>query len=419
MKQLLYFCILFFSLNAQELVDEILAVVGNEMITRSDLIQTLQFLKYQNKLSDQQIAEQRPYVMKQLVDNKLLYMKSKLDSIEVDQQRLDEVAAERWREFVRRAGGESAIEDIYGEPVKFIKKRQKKALEEEFAINELRQRFMGQVNISRSEEEQFFKQHRDSLPPQPERLEIARILMRVEPNKKLLNEAYQKAEKALERLKNGEDFAELAKEISEGPSAKNGGYLGMARKEGDYFPEFAKAADQLQRPNDISEKPVLSQAGYHIIKLHSKTDTEFELSHILFLVQPTEADAQVTIDYLDSIRQEIIRGNLDFDEAANKYNVNEVERDKFGYLGIAEYDRIPDEDLKTKLALMIDGEVSRAYQSSEGVQIVKLIKRYDQSEYDLKKDYSSVEQLALNYKRQTEFAKLLDNLKNQIPMDLY
>ena len=230
MKKILLIILSVFALNGQELVDEILAVVGNEMITRSDLLQTLQFMQYQNKLSQEQLRQQRPFVMKQLVDNKLLYVKSQLDSIEVDQQRLDEVASDRWNEFVRRAGGETRIEDIYGEPVKFIKRRQKQSLQEEFAINELRQRFMGDIKISKGEVETFYSQFKDSLPDQPERVEIARILIRVKPNQSVLDNAYQKAKAAITRLQNGDDFAALAKEISEGPSAKNGGYLGTAKK---------------------------------------------------------------------------------------------------------------------------------------------------------------------------------------------
>ena len=195
--------------------------------------------------------------------------------------------------------------------------------------------------------------------------------------------------------------------------------LAQQKKEGDYFPEFAKAADQLTQANEISLEPVLSQAGYHIIKMHSKTDTEFELSHILFLVQATEDDAKASLAFLDSIRAEVMAGNLDFDEAASTYNENEIEREKAGYLGIADLERIPDEQMKSTVSLMIDNEISRAFKTAEGVQLVKLIKRYQKSKYDLNQDYSSVEQLALNQKRQREFAKFLENLKNTIPMDLY
>lgn len=78
--------------------------------------------------------------------------------------------------------------------------------------------------------------------------------------------ALDKANKALDRLKNGEDFAALAKELSDDPGSKdNGGEYDWTRQ-GTFVPEYEQAVEQLQ-PGAYTTTPVKSQFGYHIIKL--------------------------------------------------------------------------------------------------------------------------------------------------------
>ena len=74
------------------------------------------------------------------------------------------------------------------------------------------------------------------------------------------------------RLKKGEDFAELAKEVSTGPSGANGGDLGYFQA-GAMVPPFSKAAFETE-PGSITEKPVVTQFGFHVIKVEDKRETK-------------------------------------------------------------------------------------------------------------------------------------------------
>ncbi len=80
-----------------------------------------------------------------------------------------------------------------------------------------------------------------------------------------------KAEDTIKRLNNGEDFATLAKELSEDPGSKdNGGeYKDITR--GEFVPEFDKAMFEDLQPGETTAEPVKTQFGYHIIKLISRT----------------------------------------------------------------------------------------------------------------------------------------------------
>lgn len=102
----------------------------------------------------------------------------------------------------------------------------------------------------------------------------------------------------IERLKNGEDFATLAKELSEDTgSAVNGGDLGWFGS-GAMVAEFETAAFALEKPGDFTLEPVQSQFGYHIIQLIAKQDRP------LTAEQFTAAKDKAFTDWLTAARDE-------------------------------------------------------------------------------------------------------------------
>ena len=81
----------------------------------------------------------------------------------------------------------------------------------------------------------------------------------------ILVETEDQAKKIIDELNKGADFATLAKANSKDPGAQNGGDLGFFKK-GDMVPEFADVAFAL-KPGQISQKPVKTQFGWHVIKV--------------------------------------------------------------------------------------------------------------------------------------------------------
>lgn len=104
--------------------------------------------------------------------------------------------------------------------------------------------------------------------------------------------AKQRAEDIITQLKGGADFAELAKQYSEDPGSKdNGGDLGYVKK-GVFVPEFEKAIFEDLKNGEITQQPVESQFGYHIIeKLDDRgfgEDREVHSRHILIAKQTAQ-----------------------------------------------------------------------------------------------------------------------------------
>ena len=99
-----------------------------------------------------------------------------------------------------------------------------------------------------------YAEYLKSTPPEPE-VHARHILTKSE----------DEAKEVIKQLKGGADFAELAKKLSSGPSAAQGGDLGFIKR-GDVVAEFAEAAFAL-KPGQITETPVKTQFGWHVIKV--------------------------------------------------------------------------------------------------------------------------------------------------------
>ena len=107
-----------------------------------------------------------------------------------------------------------------------------------------------------------------------------------------------KADKILQRVKAGENFAKLAKEFSDDPGSKTQGGLYRRISAGQFIPEFEKAALSL-KTGQVYPKIVESEYGFHIIKLvrksdvkdaGGKTDLKYDVRHILVSTQVEDPD---------------------------------------------------------------------------------------------------------------------------------
>ncbi|MFO8240372.1 MAG: peptidylprolyl isomerase [Dissulfuribacterales bacterium] len=153
-------------------------------------------------------------------------------------------------------------------------------LAQEFLQRELE----GEVDITDDEIETYYKDHKDEFID-PESVKARHILLKVPEgaDKKAWEEAESRAKDIKERLKKGEDFAELAKKHSDDPGSKNsGGDLGFFTK-GRMVPEFESAAFSLKQ-GEFSD-PVKTNFGYHIIEVQEKKAADIK----------TLADVQVQI----------------------------------------------------------------------------------------------------------------------------
>lgn len=126
----------------------------------------------------------------------------------------------------------------------------------------------GKVSITPEEVQRYYETHRAEYST-PERLQVAHIFFRVDPNASPdeVANATAKANAVYEQLDKGGDFAALAREHSEDATAKDGGSLGWF-KQGELLEDLEKPARGL----DVGQhsKPIRSRAGVHIIKVEAR-----------------------------------------------------------------------------------------------------------------------------------------------------
>ncbi|MEJ2168679.1 MAG: SurA N-terminal domain-containing protein [Desulfobacterales bacterium] len=125
--------------------------------------------------------------------------------------------------------------------------------------------YAAQVKVSDEEIKAYYDEHPSEFQ-NPKTVEARHILIKVDPNASPedVAKAKERIENILQKAKNGQDFAELAKQFSEGPSRDKGGYLGTFRREAMVKPFSDKAFSM--KAGEISD-PVRTQFGWHIIKV--------------------------------------------------------------------------------------------------------------------------------------------------------
>ena len=130
--------------------------------------------------------------------------------------------------------------------------------------------FVSQVEISDDEITEYYDEHPAEFQ-NPKTVEARHILIKVDPQAgpEDVAKAKERIESILQKAKDGQDFAELAKQFSEGPSKDKGGYLGSFRREAMVKPFSDKAFSM--KAGDISD-PVKTQFGWHIIKVEKVND---------------------------------------------------------------------------------------------------------------------------------------------------
>ena len=132
----------------------------------------------------------------------------------------------------------------------------------------VKKEILDKVNVSAGDVQTFYDKNKDKYVEE-EQVRARHILIKVPPEASPADDAKLKgkADDALKRAKQGEDFATLATQLSDDGSKENGGDLGFF-PHGRMVPAFEEAAFALQ-PGQMSEV-VRTQFGYHIIKVEER-----------------------------------------------------------------------------------------------------------------------------------------------------
>jgi len=248
---------------------DMVAVVNGTIITQGEFDRVLDYELRRSAQSGQQIPDaQMPKIENSVLDSlivgELLFQESKKKGIEVKPETVTEKLTAVKQRFPSEAEFKKALEEN-----KLTESKIKADIKRDMAIQQLIDKEVDQKVQITDEENKTFYDTNPQLFQQPERVKASHILIKVDegaPEEKKA-EARKKIKEVQQKVQKGEDFAELAKTYSEGPSAPKGGDLDFFGR-GQMVKPFEDAAFSM-KPNETSDI-VETKFGYHLIKVVDK-----------------------------------------------------------------------------------------------------------------------------------------------------
>lgn len=246
-----------------------IAVVNGVNISNTEFERELDFYMSRASQQGQQIPEimlpkLKNDILNSLIERELLYQESQKMKITVDSNAVEGQMASIKQRFQSPAEFEAAIKQLNLSEADI-----QSQISRDMAIRELIDKQVAQKVVVTDEETKAYYDANTGQFKQPEQIKARHILIKIDANASETQkaDARQEIKKIQQKLQNGDDFAGLAKEYSQGPSSVKGGDLGFFRR-GQMVKPFEDAAFAL-KPNEISDI-VETKFGYHLIKVEEK-----------------------------------------------------------------------------------------------------------------------------------------------------
>lgn len=401
----------------RRVVDQIIAVVGNNIILLSDLeAQTQQAMPQTNLRGD----ALRCRVLDQLLLQKLLLHQADVDSITVSDDQVEQKINQNMSYFIQQIGSVEALEKYYGKSVAELKEEFRPVVRDQLLVQQMQSKLTGSVTASPADVKSFMDNvPEDSLPLINAEVEYAQILMKVPVSKGEKQSSREQIEALRTRIINGDDFGTLAVLYSQDKeSAKQNGELGFVNR-GDLVPEFEAVAFRLKNATEVSEI-VESPFGFHIIQLIERRGERINCRHILIRPKVTPADVLATQLRADSLVSALRAGTTTFSKAAEEFSDDKDSKLNEGNVinpatGSTRFE--PDQVdpmLLFQLDKMEPGDISSPLPGStrEGDQVFRIVMlkaRTKPHRLNIRDDYQRIQELALSDKQN----RILENWRNK------
>jgi len=403
--------------------DRIVAVVGNEIILQSEIDQQVLLARYQYPDAAKD-PDLRDRILQNLVTRKIVLAKARLDSMTVNESEVDRETDARMVTLRRKFKSIGEMESTFSKPFAVIEKEIKDDIRNQKLVDNLRRKKMAGVTVTYDEVEEFFRRNRDRLPPVPEAVEVAQIVKYPQVPEAAKSRALARSREILQQLREGADFASLAREYSQDPgSARLGGDLGYNRR-GNFVKPFEDVAFGLDE-GQISDV-VETRFGYHIIQLLDREQDAVHVRHILTAFDRDKLDAEASRDLLRAVRSDILAGKATFAEMAEKYSDDPVSAKSGGLIrqGDTGESLFPVATLRDQLKNVVRS-MKKAGALSDVVRIApksgeafyalfRLNRRVPSHKPDLASDYARIENLAKEEKQSRLFSEWIQSLQKEI-----
>ena len=410
-------------LHESSVVDEVIWVVGDEAILKSDV----EVMRLQAEAEGVRFpGDPDCAIPEQIALQKLYLHQAAIDSIEVTESEVNQSVDQQINYWLQMVGGsKEKLEEYRKQSITQMRASMHDDFRDRQLIQKMQEKLVEGIKVSPADVRNFFMNvPEDSIPFVPTVVEVQIVTQTPRVEQEEINRVKDVLREYTDRVNRGETtFATLARLYSEDPgSARQGGELDYSGR-GMLDPAFANVAFNLTDPKKIS-KIVETEFGFHIIQLIDKRGDKIKCRHIL--LKPKVSSEAITKAQLrlDSIGNDIRAGKFSFDEAATFISDDKDTRSSKGLMAntseAGRTSKFRMQDLPTEIARVVDtlkvGQVSEAFQmtNSKGktvCAIVMLKSRVEGHRATITEDFQAMKEVVLRNRRE---AYLKDWVKEKL-----
>lgn len=396
-----------FAQGKKVVADKIIASIGDKIILKSDIDNTIYDMERQN----QEVPPNADcLLLEQALGLKALVVQAERDSIPVNEAEVEGNLDNRIRYFISQYGSKEVLEQIAGKSLFQFKEDFRPALAEQDLAKSVRNKIVENVRITPMEVQEYYDSiPKDKLPFYESEMEIGEIVVYPKPGRDLETYAMDQLKDYKKQVEDGtKRFEVLASLYTDDPGSKEtGGLYEINRNEKQWDPIFLAKAFTL-KDGQVSSV-FKGKHGYHIIQMVSRRGDDATIRHILKIPQVSSIEINQAIERLDSVRNLLVDGKIQFGEAVAKYSEDDNSKFTGGRVTapdggtVVTIDQL-DKDLVLMLKNLKIGEYSKAaeftdLQGKKGVRIVNIVSKTEPHRENMREDYDKISQRALEEKK--------------------
>ncbi|MBP1639079.1 MAG: PpiC-type peptidyl-prolyl cis-trans isomerase [Bacteroidetes bacterium] len=394
-----------FAMAQNNIIDEVIWVVGEEAILRSDVENQKLQMQYQEEKID---GDPNCVLPEQMAIQKLFLHQAKLDSVVVSESQINSAVERRINYMISQIGSKEKLEEYFNKPLAQVRNESYEPTRNQMLVEEMQKKLIGDIKITPAEVRKYYKNLKaDSIPMVPASIEVQIITNNPVIPQSEIDRVKDRLRSFGERITSGESqFSTLARLYSEDTeSAKRGGELGFMGR-GQLVPAFANAAFALTDPKKVS-RVIETEYGFHLIQLIEKRGELANFRHILLKPQVSLDAENKAIQRLDSILTFIHDGKFSFEEAC-RFSYDTDTKMNNGLMtnantGTAKFElqQLPSEIAK-KAENMSVGEISKPFvmlntkTNREICAIIKIKEKTPSHKANLADDYQTLKAVVEN-----------------------
>lgn len=405
------------SLSGQQLVDGVAAIVGNNVLLKSEVMQLAYLTSLQSGINPNQNPQLfnhfQEMALENLIVQNILLDRARVDSLDVvEDEEVDQLLDQRIEGILAQIGSEEQFELEMGQSVRDFRKDYWSDMRDQIIADRYRNEKIMSITVTRDEVTEFYNVYKDSIPTVDTQYEISQIVVPIIPGQAAHDRAYGRVTAVRDELLGGASFEELARIYSDDPvSSAQGGDLGFVRR-GEFVQEFEETAFSLQE-GQLSEI-VKTVFGYHIIQLIEKVGEKIHARHILVAVEPTENDRNFALEQVRKYFFTLETDQTMFDSIIQTISELDEPPQELGYIGWVEHGQLPSESYRTALFGAKSGEITPPFETPLGFHILKVLDLKEGGVPNLEEYYPQIADFALRYKQADYLENWLERVRQEV-----